>query len=41
MDNFDLEIKKSGEYIEESVRDGDDVEAVRIDEDVPFDFEEI
>ena len=35
------QLKKSGEYIEESVRDADDVEAARIEEDVPFDFEEI
>ena len=34
------QLKKSGEYIEESMRDGDDTQAV-IEEDTPFDFEEI
>lgn len=34
------QLKKSGEYIEESMRDGDDTQAV-IEEETPFDFEEI
>jgi translation initiation factor 1A len=34
------QLKKSGEYIEESMRDADDTGAV-IEEDTPFDFEEI
>ena len=34
------QLKKSGKYIEESMRDADDTHAV-IEEDTPFDFEEI
>lgn len=34
------QLKKSGEYVEESMRDADDTGAV-IEEDTPFDFEEI
>lgn len=34
------QLKKSGQYIEESMRDADDTQAV-IEEDTPFDFEEI
>lgn len=34
------QLKKSGQYIEESMRDADDTQAI-IEEDTPFDFEEI
>jgi translation initiation factor 1A len=34
------QLKKSGEYIEESMRDSDDTET-RVEEDTPFDFEDI
>jgi translation initiation factor 1A len=34
------QLKKSGEYIEESVRDSEDTET-RVEEDTPFDFEDI